>query len=99
MFAKIFDWVSGVVGGVRGRLGFLSAILSVAVVSVLSGSAFAQDAQTAIPVQMPNIDWMSLPKTLVDVLSTPVIVGIRHQFQHLIWQRSRNPLRHWRRLR
>ena len=76
MFAKIFDWVSGVVEGVRGRLGLLSAILSVAVVSVLSGSAFAAGETTPITFNPPTFDWQGLSNNLIQTLISPIGVGI-----------------------
>ena len=76
MFAKIFSWVGGMVSGLRSRMGLFVATVSVFAVSVLSGTAFAQDPPMAIPLQAPSIDWMSLPTTLIGVLTTPVVVGI-----------------------
>lgn len=66
---------SGLVNQVRSRLGLFAAVMSVGVVSLLSGEAFAQTGQT-IDVQAPNINWASLPSTIIGALTTPIVVGI-----------------------
>ena len=76
MFARVFGWLGGVVEGVRGRLGFCSAVFSVGLVSLLSGSAFAQTAPESIPIEVPNIGWSALPTSMIEALKTPVVVGI-----------------------
>jgi hypothetical protein len=75
MFGKIFSWVGGLFGKVRNGLGLFVAMASVCAVSLCSGTLFAQTS-TPIPLETPNIDWQSLPGTLIGVLTTPVVVGI-----------------------
>ena len=75
MFAKICGWVNGMVSGLRSRMGLFVATLSVFAVSVLSGTAFAQEP-VPIQVQAPNFDWNGLSQTLINALLTPIGVGI-----------------------
>jgi len=76
MFANFVSWVGGLVRGARTRLGLFAAFVSVGLGCMLSGTAFGQNAPIPIPMEAPNIDWMSLPATLIGVLTTPVVVGI-----------------------
>jgi len=77
MFAKIRDWFGGLVSGLRSRVNSLVAFAIVCGGCILSDmSVFAQTTPTPIPLEAPNVDWMSLPSTLIGVLTTPVVVGI-----------------------
>jgi len=79
MFAKICDWFGGIVSGLRSRVSSLVALATVFGGCLLSGTAFGNSTPgtpMAIPMEAPNIDWMSLPSTLIGVLTTPVVVGI-----------------------
>jgi uncharacterized membrane protein len=75
MFGKVVSWFGGLFGQVRNRMSMFVALLSVGVVSVLSGEVFAQTA-TEIPIETPNINWGALPDTIIQALTTPVVVGI-----------------------
>ena len=77
MFARLCGWVSGLASGLRSRIGSLVAFAVVCGGCFLSGTAlFAQTTPIPIPMEAPNIDWLSLPATLIGVLTTPVVVGI-----------------------
>jgi len=75
MFGKICSWFGSLVQGLKDRLGLAVTAASVGIVAVSSGTVFAQSA-TTIPLEPPNIAWEQLPSTLIDVLTTPVVVGI-----------------------
>lgn len=73
MFAKVRDWIGVVFGKVRGCLGLLIAVVTLA---LCPGSLFAQTTPLEIPVPEIPLNWTALPETVVKVLASPVVVAI-----------------------
>jgi hypothetical protein len=76
--AQFYNQFLEFAGKARGHLAVIMAVISVSMTDILTGTVLAQTTTppTDLPIHAPNINWAALPATLIDVLTTPVVVGI-----------------------